>query len=314
MKLAQAMQVLVLVLFRKLDHQQRLGITAYGGIDHGPEHRDGAAEADHGAIHQFNRDRLQLHQMLGGVHRLVEAAEVADADRAVTDHRPQLQLDLRGEGQRPFGADEQMRKVVRPVGWDQRIEIVAADAPLHLRKTGRDLGGLARAERQHIPRQHGGRIVRRDRRIILCDRSEIHHVAVGERRAHCQRIVAHGAVAQRTAAAGIVAGHAADGGARRGGDIDRKPQPVFFQLAVQVVEHDAGFDHAGSRLDIERQDLVEVLGDVDDNAAVDRLAALRGAAAARGDDAASLARDGHRAQRIVHRARHHHAAWHDLIE
>ena len=78
----------------------------------GLEHRDVAAEREHGAVDQFDRDRPQLDQMLGGVHRLVETAEMADAERLVADDRPQLQLDLGGEGERAFGADQQMRHVV----------------------------------------------------------------------------------------------------------------------------------------------------------------------------------------------------------
>ena len=63
------------------------------------------------------------------------------------------------------------------------------------------------------------------------------------------------------------------------------------QLPVEIVEHDAGLDHAGALLDIEREDAVEMFGEVDDDAAIDGLAALRGAAAARRDGKAVLARD-----------------------
>ena len=138
--------------------------------------------------------------------------------------------------------------------------------------------------------------------------------AVGQRRIHRQRVVAHGAVAQRTAAAGIVAGHAADGGARGGGDVDRKPQPVFFELAVEVVEHDAGLDHADAVFDVEREDAVQVLGKVDDDSLVDGLAALRGPAAARGDDQALVPGNRKRPQRLVHGPGNHHAEGHDLVE
>ena len=138
--------------------------------------------------------------------------------------------------------------------------------------------------------------------------------AVGQRRIHRQRVVAHGAVAQRTAAAGIVAGHAADGGAGGGGDVDRKPQPVLFELAVEIVEHDAGFDHAGAVFDIEREDAVQMLRKVDDDALVDGLAALRGAAAARGDDSALIPDNGERPQRLVHGPGNDHAGGQDLVE
>ena len=82
---------------------------------------------------------------------------------------------------------------------------------------------------------------------------------------------------------------------------------MLFELAVEIVEHDAGFDHAGAIFDIEREDAVQVLGKVDDDAVIDGLAALRGAAAARGDDSAGVPRDGQRPQRLVHGPGDHHA-------
>jgi hypothetical protein len=64
-----------------------------------------------------------------------------------------------------------------------------------------------------------------------------------------------------------------------------------FELAVEVVEHDAGLDHAAAVLNVEREQAVEVFGKIDDDAVVDGLAALRGAAAARGDDPAAVPAD-----------------------
>src|SRR4051794_26519911 len=96
--------------------------------------------------------------MLRRIHRLVKTAEMADTQHLVADDRPQLELDLRREGQRAFGADQKMRHVVRRIAWHQRIEIVAADAALHLWKARSDLLGLARAEGEEIAEQ-GARIV-----------------------------------------------------------------------------------------------------------------------------------------------------------
>ena len=138
--------------------------------------------------------------------------------------------------------------------------------------------------------------------------------AVGKRSVDRAGVVAHGAVAQRTAAAGIVAGHAADGGARGRGNVDRKPQAVPSEPAVEVVEHDAGLDHAGAVLDVERDDAVQMFREIDDDAVVDGLAALRGAAAARRDDPSGVAGDRQRPQRLVHGPGHHHARGHDLVE
>ena len=55
--------------------------------------------------------------------------------------------------------------------------------------------------------------------------------SAGQQRIDREHVLAGVAVAQRARAAGIVAHHAADGGARGGGDVDRKPQPVRAQPA-----------------------------------------------------------------------------------
>ncbi len=76
--------------------------------------------------------------MLGRVHRPVERAEMGDAERAIADHRRELDLDRGRERQRAFRADEQMREIDRLPG-RQRIEIITADTALHFRKARGDL-------------------------------------------------------------------------------------------------------------------------------------------------------------------------------
>ena len=312
-QLFQLAQVVGLIVFGELDNEESIGIATHGGLDDGFEHRDVAAEGDHGAVDEFDRDRLQLDEVLRRVHRLVEAAEVADAEHLVADQGPQLQFDFGREGERAFGADQKMRHVVRRVAGDQRIEVVAADPALHLWKPFGDFRGFASTERQHVAKQCCPRIAVAQR-IAGIDRAEMQPGAVGECGIHGQCVVAHGAVAQRAPAAGIVAGHAADGGARGGGDIDRKPQAVFFQLPVEIVEHDAGLDPTGSSFHVERNDAVQVFGKIDHQPVIDGLAALRSAAAARGDDPPVIACNRQRPQRLVHAAGHNHARGHDLIE
>ncbi len=313
-ELLQTLQVVGLVFLGELDHQQRIGIAAHGRLDGRAEHGDVAPEADHGAVDQFDGDRLEFHQVLGGVHRLIEAAEMADAEHLVADQRPQLQFDLGGEGQRAFGAHQDMGHVVlRPIG-DQGVEIVAADAALHFRETFGDFAGFAVTQRQQVAKQRDLRIIGIQPRNVARHVAKLQHLSIGKRGLQREGVVAHGAVAQRPAAAGIVAGHAADGGAGRRRDIHRKPQAVPLELAIEVVEHDAGLDHTGAILDIERQDLVQVFRDVDDDAGVDGLAALRGATATRCDDPAVVTRNRQRAQRLVDSAGHHDAGRQDLIE
>src|ERR1700693_5610320 len=84
-----------------------------------------------------------------------------------------------------------------------------------------------------------------------------------ERSIDREHIVPHRAITQRTGAAGIIAGHSAD---RRAGGrryVDRKPEPVRFELAIEIVEHDAGLDDAAPAHDVEREDAAKIFGSVD---------------------------------------------------
>src|SRR6266702_242766 len=57
-----------------------------------------------------------------------------------------------------------------------------------------------------------------------------------------------------------------------------------------------------------------MLGEIDDETVIDGLAALRGAAAARGDLQSLVAGNRQRPQRLVHGLGHDHAGRHDLVE
>ena len=130
----QAAEVLVLVVLGELDEQDRLGIAAHDRVDRRLEHGDVAREAQHGAVDQLDRDRPELDDVLRGVHRRCEAAEMAGADRAPAEQRRELQLDLGGERERALGADQDMREIEIVAAGHQRVEIVAADPALHLRE------------------------------------------------------------------------------------------------------------------------------------------------------------------------------------
>ncbi len=253
-ELLQAPDVLGLSFLGEFDDQHRVGIAAHRGADDGLEHRDFAAQRDHGAIDQFDRDRAQFYEMLSRIHGFIKTAEMADAQDLVADHRPQLQFDLRGESQGALGSHQQMRHVVRRIARHQRIEIIAADAALHFWKFPGDFSRLAFAKRQHVAEQIEATLIRIQLLEVARHLAEMQQGAVGKGSIHRARVVAHGAVSQRTPAAGIIAGHAADGGAGGGGNVDRKPQPVLFELPVEVVEHDPRFDHAGSIFDVQRDD------------------------------------------------------------
>jgi len=149
----EAAQVLGLIALGELDEQDRLGIAAHHRLDGGLEHGDLAREAEHGAIDELDRDRPKLDDVLRHVHRPVEAAEMAGADRALADERRKLELDRGGKGERALGADQDMREIEVVAARRERIEIVAADPPLHLGKARLDLVRLRGGQRQQALRQ-----------------------------------------------------------------------------------------------------------------------------------------------------------------
>ena len=115
----QPAQVLVLIVLGELDQQDRRRLAAHECLQRRAEHRDLARQLDHGAVDQLDRDRRELDDVLGRLHRLVEAAEMAGADRAAAEQRRQLQFDRGGEAERAFGADQDVREV----------DVVACPAP-----------------------------------------------------------------------------------------------------------------------------------------------------------------------------------------
>ena len=87
-----------------------------------------------------------------------------------------------------------------------------------------------------------------------------------------------------------------------------------LQEGVQPVQHQAGLDGDAPRLGIEVEHLVQMLADVDHDGLTDRLAALRGAAAAGQHRNAGLGGDLDRAHDVLSRDRDHHAQGLDLID
>ena len=121
-------------------------------------------------------------------------------------------------------------------------------------------------------------------------------------------------IADRARAARIVRRHAADGGAARGRDIDRKEQAVRLEGGIQAIEHQAGFDRYQAGFRVEPDDPVHVFGSIDHQGLADGLAALRGAAAPRQHGDPFRAGDLQRRPDVGAVARHHHADRLDLID
>ena len=86
-----------------------------------------------------------------------------------------------------------------------------------------------------------------------------------------------------------------------------------LELAVELVEHDAGLDRAARALDVEIEDAGEVFGAVDDQRGADGLPGLRGAAAARQHRDALGPGNSYRSFGFFYRARGDDADRHDLV-
>ena len=295
-QLDQALQVAQLrlaLLARELDQQDGLGLADQGALDHRPEGGIGARQLDHGAVDQLDGGGLQLDDVLGAFHRLVEAREVHHAQRLVLGQRRELQGQALGDGERALAADQQVgevHRIVERVGSlrlrEEDVEVVAADAAQHLGVQALDLVALGEGQRRHLVGDgaHGGRHVLGPRRAEACA------LAVHQQGVDRGDVVHHVAVADRTAAAGIVAGHAAQGALRRGRDVDRIPEAVRPQPGIELVEHDAGLHRDLGAVLVEAHDLAHVLRDIDDQRLAHGLAALRGAGAARQDRGLGVAR------------------------
>ncbi len=246
--------------------------------------------------------------MLRGLHGFVEAAEVAGADRAAAKQWRKFQLDLGRERERSFRADEKMRKIdIVPTG-DERVEIVAADAALHFRKTPLDLGRFACRDGEKIAHQ-------RLRNVdgAFADAPKMGARTVGQNGVDRKNVLPRIAIAQRTRAAGVIAHHAADSGAGGCRDIDRKPKTRGLQSAIEFVQRDAGFDDAAPSGGIEIDDSVEMPRAVDDDQFIDRLPGLRRSAAACRHRHFFCSANSYRAFGFVYRARCHNAERRHLV-
>ncbi len=86
-----------------------------------------------------------------------------------------------------------------------------------------------------------------------------------------------------------------------------------LEAAIEFIEHDARLDHAAFVLDIKREDAAKMFRAINDEAAVDGLAALRRAAPARSDGHALIPREVEGAPGRIHGLGHDHARRHHLI-
>src|ERR1700677_2751243 len=137
---------------------------------------------------------------------------------------------------------------------------------------------------------------------------------VGENGIDREHVVAHRAIAKRSTAAGIVARHAPDRGARRRRDIDREPQPLRLQLAIEFVEYNARLDATAPPFGVERQNFGKRFRTINDQRGVHRLPALGGSRASWENGDVARPGDAQGSRRLFDRARNDHAERRDLIE
>ena len=195
-------------------------------------------QLDHGAVHQLDcgQAATEFDDVLRGIHGRVKGREIHHAQHLGAGQFAELQSQVFGQRQRAFAAHQQVRQIDRAVGGVgtlvlvvKDVEVVAADPSQDLGPAGVDVGRELLGQGAHVVAQFprlaaaAGVVTQRQQRAVgsprLCATHVVHHVAVGN----------------AAAAAGVVAGHAAQRGLCAGGDIDRVPQAVFFQAGVEVV-------------------------------------------------------------------------------
>ena len=110
------------------------------------------------------------------------------ADRAAAEQRRQLELDPGREAERAFRTHQNVCQVEFIAAGHERVDVVAADPPLHLRETVLDEIGVAGAERQQVAGDRPERRTLGQVGKIGRDLSEMRDAAV---RQHCVDRDAH---------------------------------------------------------------------------------------------------------------------------
>src|SRR5258708_1070403 len=136
----------------------------------------------------------------------------------------------------------------------------------------------------------------------------------GEPCIHAEHVMHHVAVADRARAAGIVTGHAADGGLRRSRYVDREPEIMRSQAGVEMIEHQAGLYRGLTLVGVDADDFAEVFRTIDDQRCADGLSALGRSRATRQDRHAFFRGDLQRDTRGLLVSRNNYADGLDLVD
>ena len=135
----------------------------------------------------------------------------------------------------------------------------------------------------------------------------------GGQHVQAHHVVRGAAVPQRARAAGVVADRAADARPRMRGGVRAEAQPVRCRGRGDVVQDRAGLDDRGPRLGIDRQDPVQVLGEIEHDAGSDGVSGDGGPGPPAGDRHAGPPGDVQRGGRLVDVPGEDHHARHDPV-
>ena len=197
-ELAQPAHVLGVVL-GELDEQDRFGIAAQERFERRLEHRDLARQSRSWCDRPARpRSGFSLTMCWAASIACIETAEMADADGAAAEQRPELQFDRGRKGERAFRADQNMREIDAGSSRDRarrdcsrrRGAAPSESAPRSRRPRAAPMREQVVGAAIRIARPSAHRLDRpRPRRNAPR--------AVGQDRVDRQHVVAHGAVAQR---------------------------------------------------------------------------------------------------------------------
>ena len=287
---------------------------------------DGPAErVEAGVVARVPQDEVVHHLHGGGTvpehqrcraERVQQIVELRRQQRLCPGQRHQAHRGFDHEAQGAFGADDDAGEIHGLRGIDEGVEVVAADASQELGEATVDLARVRLGQRGNRPVRVtlDAACVAGDGQIGRAQRTEMRHTGIGQHHVQIADVIDGLAVDDRAGAARVVRDHPADGGAAGRRHVGREAEVMWLERGVEVVEHHAGLHAGGARLRIDREDAVEVLRGVEHQPGADRLAGLRGAAAARRQRNAVAGRHRHRLHDIVRGARDDDPARLDLID
>jgi hypothetical protein len=206
-----------------------------------------------------------------------------DIERRPFRLRDEAHLRFDDARERAFGADDHAREVER-LWLGELVQIVAGDAAQNLRIAREDFVAVLFRERAHfVIRAALDAVVEIRFPLEILGRKVFQHDERAVRKTHreLQHVIDGLAVRERMSAGGVVADHAADGGAVRGRGVGTEEQSLAADMRVELVLHDAGLHAAPELLFVHFEHAIHGLGEIEHDGMSDRLAGQRRAAAAR---------------------------------